>query len=106
MTSAVTVFATAMPAAVTMIAVITTTMPASPVWVASMPAIITMPSAIASTPVISIPNITAVTDNNLVMTTTIAVIVVSVVCIAIPWITVVDYNLVSVINIVVAISYR
>ena len=88
---------TAVTATMTMI---TATVPSASVWVTAVP------SAVAATPVIGIPYITAVTDNHLVMPAAIAGIMIPVVCVAYPWVTVIYHNLISIVNIVVTIPYR
>jgi hypothetical protein len=54
---------------------------------------------------IGISYITAVTDDHLVMTAAVAGIMVPVVSIAKPWVTVINHNLVPIVNVVIAIPY-
>lgn len=111
MTSAVAVFATAVPATMTVIAVITTAMPASPVRVATMPAVVSAINGaayitIAPTPVVGIPYITAVADDNLVVTAAVACIMIPVVSIANPGVTFVNNHLITIVNVIIPVSYR
>ena len=98
-TTAVTMSAATTVSAATM-TMITATVPSASVWVTAMP------SAVAAAPVIGISYIPAVTDNHLIMTAAIAGIMVPVVRIAHPWVTIIYYNLVAIVNIVVTIPYR
>lgn len=89
--------ATTVTATMTMI---TATVPSASVWVTAVP------SAVAAAPVIGISYITAVSDNHLIMTAAIAGIMVPVVCVTHPWVTIIYYNLVAIVNIIVTIPYR
>src|SRR5258706_74873 len=67
---------------------------------------IVSPATAIFSPMVAVSFVAAIADNSLVMTTSEIGVTVSDVCMMLPWITLVNYNLVGVVSVEVTISCR